>query len=76
MGKIKKSGLVPPRLYYSGHNVKKIGPKKSLLKICTLHTLIRCTNKEIRLSRLIIDFTENYLLRFYIHRRKIEDNRA
>ena len=40
----KKSGLVPPTLHYCGHNAKKkIGPKKSLLKICTLHTLIRCT---------------------------------
>ena len=38
MTKYKKSGLVPPALYYCGRNAKKIGPKKSLLKICTLHT--------------------------------------
>ena len=36
----KKSGLVPPTLYYCGHNANKIGPKKSLLKICTLHSVI------------------------------------
>ena len=47
----KKSGLVPPTLHYCGHNAKKIGPKKSLLKICTLHTLIRCT-KAVQLDLL------------------------
>ena len=36
---IKKSGVVPPTLHYRGHNAKKIGPKKSFLKICTLHTV-------------------------------------
>ena len=41
MAKIKKSGLVPATLHYCGHNVKKIGPKTSLLKIYTQHTLIR-----------------------------------
>ena len=35
----KKSGLVPPTLHYCGHNAKKIGPKKSLLKICTLYSV-------------------------------------
>ena len=35
----KKSGLVPSTLHYCGHNAKKIGPKKSLLKIWTLHTV-------------------------------------
>ena len=40
MAKRKKSGLVPTTLHYCGHNAKKIGPKKSSLKICTLHTVI------------------------------------
>ena len=40
MAKGKKSGLVPPILHYCGHDAKKIGPKKSLLKICTLHSVI------------------------------------
>ena len=44
MAKRKKSGVVPPTLHYCGHNAKKIGPKKSLLKIYTLHTLIRSTS--------------------------------
>ena len=39
MAKRKKTGLVPPTLHYCGHNAKKIGAKKSLLKICTLHTV-------------------------------------
>ena len=43
MAKRKKLGLVLPTLQYFGLNAKKIGPKKSLLKICALHALIRCT---------------------------------
>ena len=39
MVKRNKSGLVPPTVHYCGHNAKKIGAKKSLLKICTLHTV-------------------------------------
>ena len=41
MAKRKKWGLVPPTLRYCGHNAKNA---KSLLKICTLHNLIRCTS--------------------------------
>ena len=36
----EKSGFVPPTLHYCGDNAKKMGPKKSLLKICTLHSVI------------------------------------
>ena len=43
----KKTGLVPPTLHYCGHNAKKIGPKKSLLKIFTLHTVIHCATNHV-----------------------------
>ena len=52
MAKRKKSGLVSPTLHYCGHNAKKIGPKKSLLKICTLQTLIRCTALQEQISKM------------------------
>ena len=38
-----KKVLVSRSLQYHGHITKKIGPKNSLLKICTLHALIRST---------------------------------
>ena len=59
----KKSGLVPPTLHYCGHNAKKIGPKKYLLKICTLHTLIRCTKRENLVQKLIYFLPKNKVLK-------------